>query len=145
VRLDDPQTFAATIANFGGGGDSIILVGQTITADSYANGVLTLLDGTTLVGNLHFAGSYTTSDFQVASSGGNTVIRAPDVAPALQAAMAVASAAPDLTTVGGASPAASTPSAGMVADQVFSASGFAATYADLLQHSPVVAPGPVTG
>jgi hypothetical protein len=116
VRLDDPQTFAATIANFGGGGDSIILVGQTITADSYANGVLTLLDGTTLVGNLHFAGSYTTSDFQVASSGGNTVIRAPDVAPALQAAMAVASAAPDLTTVGGASPAASTPSAGMVAD-----------------------------
>jgi hypothetical protein len=84
LRLDDPSTFSGDIFNFTGNGslsgsDQIDLKGINYNSvqDSYANGVLTVTDGTDSV-ELDFNGSYTLANFKFASDGsGGTIVYDP--------------------------------------------------------------------
>ena len=74
LKIDIASAFAGTIANFTNT-DTIQLAGTTVTSDSFSNGVLTLNDGSRPVAHLHFAGSYTTSDFTTQVVSGSTLIK----------------------------------------------------------------------
>jgi hypothetical protein len=82
--LDDPSTFSGEIFNFTGNGslsgsDQIDLKGINYNSvhDSYANGVLTVTDGTDTA-ELDFNGSYTLANFKFASDGsGGTILYDP--------------------------------------------------------------------
>jgi hypothetical protein len=74
LQVDMAREFHATIANFTAV-DTIDLKGVTVTSDDFNNGVLTLKDGSETVANLHFAGSYTTSDFVTQAVAGDTLIK----------------------------------------------------------------------
>src|SRR5208282_5415740 len=84
--LDEPSTFSGEIFNFTGNGsltgsDQIDLKGINYNSvhDSYANGVLTVTDGTNTV-KLDFNGSYTLANFDFASDGsGGTIVYDPPV------------------------------------------------------------------
>ncbi len=84
--LGDPSTFSGEIFNFTGNGhlsgsDQIDLKGIKYNSveDSYANGVLTVTDGTDTV-RLDFNGSYTLANFDFASDGsGGTIVYDPPV------------------------------------------------------------------
>lgn len=73
LLLDTPREFLAGIDGFAGS-DTIDLANTTVTSDDFANGVLTLRDGHSVVADLHFAGSYTTDDFTITESGGGTLV-----------------------------------------------------------------------
>jgi hypothetical protein len=84
--LDGPSTFSGEIFNFTGNGslsgsDQIDLKGINYNSvhDSYANGVLTVTDGTDTA-ELNFNGSYTLANFKFASDGsGGTIVYDPPV------------------------------------------------------------------
>jgi hypothetical protein len=88
--LDSPSTFSGEIFNFTGNGrlsgsDRIDLKGinSNSVRDSYANGVLTVTDGSGDTAKLHFNGSYTLGNFKFANDGhGGTIVYDPPVAPA---------------------------------------------------------------
>lgn len=73
LKLDAPKLFNGTIDQFGSAA-TIDLVGTTVTGEHFANGVLNLTDDGATVARLHFAGDYTTADFAVTGSGGDTLI-----------------------------------------------------------------------
>ncbi|WP_459678509.1 Hint domain-containing protein, partial [Acidisoma sp. 7E03] len=73
LTLTAPIDFAGTITGFRSG-DSITLDGVTSATESYADGVLTVSEGGTIVANLAIAGNYQTSDFTALESGGTLVI-----------------------------------------------------------------------
>ena len=74
LQIDMADAFKGTITNFTNT-DTISLQNTTVTSDSFHNGVLTLDDGSHAVAHLHFAGSYTTSDFTTQVVGGDTLIK----------------------------------------------------------------------
>ena len=75
LALHTPGTFAGHISDFKGS-DLIDLVRTAATSESFSGGVLTVLDGSTTVANLHFNGSYSTSSFSLASDlHGGTLIK----------------------------------------------------------------------
>ena len=86
LKLDNPSTFSGTIFNFTGNGtlsgsDQIDLKGVNFNSvqDTYANGVLTVTDGTH-TDALDFNGSYTLANFKFASDGsGGTIVYDPPV------------------------------------------------------------------
>ena len=68
-------SFAGTFSGFAGS-DQIDLINSTATTLSYASGVLTVDNGSTVVAKLHFTGNYTNSDFSIGSdSHGGSVIK----------------------------------------------------------------------
>jgi hypothetical protein len=81
LQIDIAAAFGATIKNFGktdtifGQTDTIELKNTKVTSDKFSDGVLTLSDGGHQVAHLHFAGSYTTSDFTTQVVGGDTLIK----------------------------------------------------------------------
>jgi hypothetical protein len=87
LRLDHSSTFTGTIYNFTGNGtlygsDKVDLrdVNFSSAKASYADGVLTVSDGSGDVAKLNFNGSYTLSDFKLASDhSGGTIIYDPPV------------------------------------------------------------------
>ena len=89
LKLDNPSTFTGEIFNFTGNGslsgsDQIDLttINYGSVHDSYANGILTVTDGTDSVA-LHFNGSYTLANFEFASDGsGGTIVYDPPVSNA---------------------------------------------------------------
>ena len=84
LKLDTPSTFSGEIFNFAGSGslsgsDQIDLtnINSNSVKDSYANGVLTVTDGTN-TDKLNFNGSYTPANFSFASDGsGGTIVYDP--------------------------------------------------------------------
>jgi hypothetical protein len=75
VDLSTPLAFAGTIAGFGGS-DVIDLIKTAETSFSYSGNVLTVINGTTEVAALKFAGTYQQSDFALSSDGsGGTLIK----------------------------------------------------------------------
>ena len=84
--LDHSTTFSGQISNFTGdgtlsGSDQIDLkdINYNSVQDSYANGVLTITDGTDTA-KLNFNGSYTQANFHLASDGsGGTIVYDPPV------------------------------------------------------------------
>ena len=86
LKLDQPSTFTGEIFGFTGNGtlagsDQIDLKGinDSTVHDSYANGVLTVTDGTNTV-HLSFSGSYVVGNFEFASDGsGGTIVYDPPV------------------------------------------------------------------
>ncbi|MGB9114621.1 MAG: hypothetical protein WCC91_04955, partial [Bradyrhizobium sp.] len=86
LKLDSPSTFSGLIFNFTGNGslsgsDQIDLKGINFNSvhDTYANGVLTVTDGTHAAA-LDFNGSYTLANFKFASDGsGGTILYDPPV------------------------------------------------------------------
>ena len=88
LLLSDPSTFSGKIFNFAGNGslsgsDQIDLKGINYNSvhDSYANGVLTVTDGTDTA-TLDFNGSYTLTNFDFASDGsGGTIVYDPPAPP----------------------------------------------------------------
>ena len=90
LKLDSPSSFNGVIFDFTGNGtlsgsDQIDLKGITFNSvqDTYANGVLTVTDGTH-TDALDFNGSYTLANFKFASDGsGGTIVYDPPV-PAVQ-------------------------------------------------------------
>ena len=86
LKLDQPSTFTGEIFGFTGNGnlsgsDQIDLngVNNSTVHDSYANGVLTVTDGTNTV-HLNFGGSYVLGNFDFASDGsGGTLVYDPPV------------------------------------------------------------------
>ena len=86
LLLDQPSTFSGKIFGFSGNGhlsgsDQIDLKGINYNSvqDSYADGVLTVTDGTDTV-KLDFNGSYTLANFDFASDGsGGTIVYDPPV------------------------------------------------------------------
>ncbi len=68
LDLTAPIDFLGAIGGFGGG-DTIDLVNTVGTISVYSNGVLTISDGTRTEARLHFDGSYTKSEFSLASDG----------------------------------------------------------------------------
>jgi serralysin len=86
LKLDQPSTFSAQIFNFTGdgtlsGSDQIDLKGVNFSTvhDSYANGVLTVTDGTHSA-ELNFNGSYVLANFKLADDGsGGTIVYDPPV------------------------------------------------------------------
>jgi hypothetical protein len=86
LKLDTPSTFSGEIFNFGGNGtlsgsDQIDLsnINSSSVHDSYANGVLTVSDGTH-TDSLDFSGSYVQANFSFASDGsGGTIVYDPPV------------------------------------------------------------------
>ena len=84
LKLDTPSTFSSTIFAFTGNGtlsgsDQIDLTNVNFNSvhDSYANGVLTVTDGTN-TDELHFNGSYVLGNFKFASDGsGGTIVYDP--------------------------------------------------------------------
>ena len=87
LKLDQPSTFSGEIFNFGGdgtlsGSDHIDLKGidYNTLQDSYANGVLTVTDGSGDTAKLNFNGSYVLANFAFASDGnGGTFVYDPPV------------------------------------------------------------------
>ena len=87
LKLDSPSTFSGEIFNFTGNGnlsgsDQIDLKGINYNTvhDSYANGVLTVTDGSGDTAKLSFNGSYTLANFDFASDGsGGTIVYDPPV------------------------------------------------------------------
>jgi tryptophan-rich protein len=87
LKLDSPSTFSGEIFNFRGNGtlsgsDQIDLMGIDYNSvhDSYANGVLTVMDGGGDIAKLSFDGSYTLANFDFASDGsGGTIVYDPPV------------------------------------------------------------------
>ncbi len=74
LDLSKPIDFKGTIDGFGGS-DRIDLLKAPETSFSYAGGVLTVKNGNRTEASLHFGGSYTQSDFSLASDGhGGTFI-----------------------------------------------------------------------
>jgi hypothetical protein len=73
LDLGQAGDFGGTISGFGG---TNVIVAKDLLADqrSFANGVLTLSEGTTIEAQLRLSGSYTTSDFRLSHSHGNTSI-----------------------------------------------------------------------
>ena len=88
LKIDRPSSFTAQIFGFTGdgtlsGSDQIDLKGINFSTvqDSYANGVLTVTDGTHSA-TLSFQGTYTLSNFEFANDGnGGTIIYDPPVLP----------------------------------------------------------------
>jgi hypothetical protein len=86
LKLDNPSTFTGEIYNFSGNGtlsgsDQIDLtnINYNSVHDSYANGVLTVADGTT-TDTLNFSGTYVLANFSFASDGkGGTIVYDPPV------------------------------------------------------------------
>jgi hypothetical protein len=86
LQLDDAPTFSGQIFNFTGNGsllgsDQIDLrdINYSSVQDSYANGVLTVTDGSNTAA-LSFSGSYTLANFNFASDGsGGTIVYDPPV------------------------------------------------------------------
>jgi hypothetical protein len=86
LKLDTPSTFSGTIFAFTGNGtlsgsDQIDLTNVNFNSvhDSYANGVLTVTDGTN-TDALDFSGSYVLANFKLASDGnGGTIVYDPPV------------------------------------------------------------------
>jgi len=86
LQLDDAPTFSGQIVNFTGNGslsgsDQIDLrnINYSSVQDSYANGVLTVTDGSNTA-ELSFSGSYTLANFDFASDGsGGTIVYDPPV------------------------------------------------------------------
>jgi hypothetical protein len=86
LKLDQPSTFSGEIFGFTGNGtlagsDQIDLAGMNYNTvhDSYANGVLTVTDGTNTV-NLNFSGTYSLGNFKFADDGsGGTIVYDPPV------------------------------------------------------------------
>jgi hypothetical protein len=69
VDLAHPLSFYGTFSNFGAG-DRIDLTkpaGLSETGFSFADGALKIVDGTSVVADLHFAGPYSTADFHLTS------------------------------------------------------------------------------
>ena len=66
LELGSPLGFQAAIADFNNS-VGIDLLSTPVTNDSYANNILTLLNGSSVVGKLHFAGTYTLSSFHISS------------------------------------------------------------------------------
>ena len=89
LRLDQPSTFTGEIFGFRGNGslsgsDQIDLINIKYNSvhDSYANGVLTVTDGSGDTDKLSFNGSYTLANFKFASDGtGGTIVYDPPVPP----------------------------------------------------------------
>ena len=85
LKLDQPSTFSGEIFNFAGdgtlsGSDHIDLKGIDYNThqDSYANGVLTVTDGSGDTAKLNFDGSYVLANFAFASDGnGGTIVYDP--------------------------------------------------------------------
>jgi len=110
LKLDAPSSFTGNISNFSGNGtlsgsDQIDLTNINFNSvhDSYANGVLTVSDGTT-TDTLNFSGNYVLANFSFASDGkGGTIVYDPPVA---QNATSDAAALPVSDPVGGQAPAA---------------------------------------
>jgi hypothetical protein len=74
LSVKSPLAFLGTIAGFGGS-DVITLTKTAETGYGFANGVLTVEDGSSTVASLTFAGSYAMQDFSVTTNiHGNTVI-----------------------------------------------------------------------
>jgi hypothetical protein len=86
LQLDQPSSFTAQIYGFSGdgtlaGSDQIDLKGINFSAahDSYANGALTVTDGTHSA-TLNFQGSYVAANFKLADDGhGGTIVYDPPV------------------------------------------------------------------
>jgi hypothetical protein len=86
LKLDHPSTFTGEIFGFTGNGqlsgsDQIDLKGisDSTVQDSYANGVLTVTDGTNTA-HLSFSGSYVLGNFKFADDGsGGTIVYDPPV------------------------------------------------------------------
>jgi hypothetical protein len=110
LKLDNPSSFSGEISNFRGdgtlsGSDQIDLtnINYNSVHDSYANGVLTVSDGTT-TDALNFSGSYVLANFSFASDGkGGTIVYDP---PVPQNVTSDAVALPVSDPVGGQTPAA---------------------------------------
>jgi hypothetical protein len=68
LELTKPLDFAGFIDGFAGS-DRIDLIGTAATGFTYAGGILTVTDKTTVVAKLHFDGSYVQGDFKLASDG----------------------------------------------------------------------------
>ena len=89
LKLDQPSTFSAEIFGFTGNGtlsgsDQIDLKGinYNTVQDSYANGILTVADGSGDTAKLNFNGSYVLANFAFASDGdGGTIVYDPPVSP----------------------------------------------------------------
>ena len=85
LKLDQPSSFTGELFNFSGdgtlsGSDQIDLQGinYNTVQDSYANGVLTVTDGSGNSAKLNFSGSYTLANFSLASDGaGGTIVYDP--------------------------------------------------------------------
>jgi hypothetical protein len=74
LDLANPLEFLSAIVGFQSG-DAMDLLNTQVTSDSYANNTLTLTDNGATVASLHLTGSYTASDFVLASDHqGGTVI-----------------------------------------------------------------------
>ena len=73
LYLGQAGDFGGTISGFGGTNE-IIANDLLANKASFANGVLTLSEGSTIEAHLHLSGSYKTSDFHLTTSGGNTTI-----------------------------------------------------------------------
>ena len=90
MKLDQPSTFGGEIFNFSGdgtlsGSDHIDLKGidYNTLQDSYANGVLTVTDGSGDTAKLNLNGSYVLANFAFANDGnGGTIVYDPPVPPA---------------------------------------------------------------
>jgi hypothetical protein len=89
LKLDSPSTFSGEIFNFTGNGslsgsDQIDLtnINYNTVQDSYANGVLTVSDGSGDTAKLSFSGSYALANFDFASDGSSgTIVYDPPVLP----------------------------------------------------------------
>jgi len=73
LELGQATEFAGLIGNFMQA-DQIDLLYSTETSWSFANNILTVMDGQTTEASLHFAAGYTQSDFSVSQSGMMVVI-----------------------------------------------------------------------
>ncbi len=74
LELSHPANFLGTIAGFSAG-DVIDLASTAANKLSYANGTLTLSEGTVAVAHLHITGTYTSSSFSLVTDGhGGTAI-----------------------------------------------------------------------
>jgi hypothetical protein len=74
LQLDHPFTFKGAIEGFGAG-DRIELQQTMANKLVYANNVLTVKEGNSIVASLHFDGSYNSASFTLTSDGhGNSVI-----------------------------------------------------------------------
>jgi hypothetical protein len=73
--LDAPTAVTSTLSGFGTG-DTIDLVHLLANSASFANGTLSLLEGTSVVASLTLAGNYTSNNFTLASdnNGGTTIV-----------------------------------------------------------------------
>ena len=89
LLLDQPSTFSGKISGFSGNGSlsgsdqiDLININYNSVHDSYANGVLTVTDGSGDTAQLSFNGSYTLANFKFASDGsGGTIVYDPPVTP----------------------------------------------------------------